>query len=500
MQNTIIKNTLYLYIRQLIILFVSLYTARVVLDVLGIVDYGIYNVVAGFVSIFNVVCAALNSSTQRFLSVHKVDQDIKEVFATAFLLHFLLGIFVVVLIESLGFIGFSELNVPPDRKEAAQWVFHISVLSMFLSITQVPYNSLLIANERMKAFSQISILEVALKLMLVFAIQVIDFDKLKVYAILMFLGSLAVMSTYRIYCHGQLGTQISYSISVPHQLLRKMLSFSGWSFLSSFVWVIKGQGVNVLLNLFFGPAINAARGIVNQITVIATSFMLNFQTAATPRINQHYALREFDRMETLTFQTIRMSFFLVLLLLTPIFIEIDFILNIWLKNPPEYASVFCRILIIELLVDSVTGPLFIAVRATGNVKKLSVWEFGVLFWNIPFSWGLLKLGYGPESVYIVSAVLTFIAVVIRHNVLFHLLPFSIKKYFQTAIFKMVNAAIIVIPFNFIGHIWIEGTFTFELLWCVYSVMVTSLCIYVVGISKDERKKINKIILKKLSRK
>ena len=499
MQNTIIKNTVYLYIRQLVTLFVSLYTARVVLEVLGAIDYGVYNVVAGFVSIFNVVCAALNNSTQRFLSIHKVCKDIKEVFASAFLLHVLMGVLIVLLLETLGFIGFSKLNIPSERIEAAQWVFHISVFSMFLAITQVPYNSLIIANEKMKAFSQISILEAILKLALVFAILHISFDKLKIYAILMFVSSLIVMSTYRIYCHRQLGQQISYSLKFSHKLLKSMVSFTGWSFFSSFVWVIKGQGINVLLNMFFGPTVNAARGIVNQITNIATSFMLNFQSAANPKINQYYVLGEIRRMEELTFQTIRMCFFLDLLLLIPIFIEIDFILNLWLKNPPEYAAIFCRILIIELLIDSVTGPLFTAIRATGNIIKLSIMEFSILFWNVPLTWILLKLGYGAQSAYIVSAVLTFIAVLFRHKLLFKQLPFSFQRYIQTTVSKMFITAIFAILLNLVSYIWMDRTLIGELLWCIISVIVSSISIFLCGFSIDERKKITGFIMNRIDK-
>lgn len=499
MQNTIIKNTIYLYIRQLITLLVSLYTARVVLDVLGNVDYGVYNVVAGFVSIFNVVCASLNCATQRFLSIHKVYDDIQEIFSAAFLLHVFMGLGVVVLLETIGLIGFSKLNIPPERMVAAKWVFHISVFTMFLTITQVPYNSLIIANEKMKVFSQISILEVCLKLLLVFGISTIHCDKLKIYAIFMFLSSLVVMTTYRIYCHKQLNEQVSYSIRLPRKLLNKMVSFSGWSCFSSFVWVIKGQGVNILLNLFFGPTINAARGIVNQIAGIAGSFMLNFQAATNPRINQYHALGEIKLMENLVYQTIRISFFLILLLLTPIFIKIEFILAFWLKNPPEYASIFCRILIVELLIDSVTGPLFTAIRATGNIKKFSILEFSILFWNVPFTWILFKLGYGPQCAYLVSAALTVVAVIIRHKILFEQLSFSFHKYFQTTIYRMMSVACIAVLLNFMGYIWLKGSFVMELLWCLYSVTVTAFCIYVWGFSSQEREKINGLIKNRFGR-
>lgn len=503
MQKKIAKNTIYLYLRQLVLLFVSLYTARVVLEVLGVENYGIYNVIAGFVSMFNIVCTNLNITTQRYLSYSIGSQDdiiISKSFTNSFALHFLLGIIVIALLETIGFIGFDYLNIPGNRHMAALVVFQISVITMFLSITQVPYNALVIANEKMHVFAYISLIEATLKLALVFLLMHIKSDVLIAYAVLMFVAQCIVMLTYRIYCIRVLNTQSRFQKQVIDKTtLKEMIQFSGWSLFTSSSWILKSQGVNMVLNIYFGAAINAARGITNQIVSVVTSFMLNFQMAATPKINQYCAKGNLNDMQTLVYQSIKISFILLLIAFVPIWIEIESILSIWLVDVPAYTTVFIRILIIELIIDSATGPLATAVRATGKVKRYSLTDFSILIWNVPICWIIFKFGYGPQYAYFISLAITTIAVIARHIVVFNQLGYSWKIYWDNVIirelFVILLASIITI---IIYPILPKQTVMIQVLGIIGVAILMTILSFLTVLTKSERVGVINIVKLKLN--
>lgn len=502
MQKQIVKNTIYLYLRQLILLIVSLYTVRVVLEVLGVENYGIYNVIAGFVSMFNIVCTNLNITTQRYLSssIGSYDNNIiSKYFSNSFALHLLLGVIVIILLETIGLLGFDSLNIPNNRYTAAMIVFQISVLTMFLSITQVPYNALVIANEKMHIFAYISIVEAALKLLLVLLLLKVKCDVLVVYAILMFVVQCTVMLSYRLYSIQVLNHQSKFKrCEVSRNILKEMIQFSGWSLLTSSSWILKAQGVNMVLNIFFGATINAARGITNQIVSVVTSFMLNFQMAANPKINQHYVTGDIYNMQILVYQSIKISFILLLLAFVPIWIEIDTILSLWLVNIPEYTSLFIRILIIELILDSATGPLATAVRATGKVRNYSIADFSILIWNMPICWLVFKLGYGPQSAYIVSLIITTIAIIVRHIIVINQLKYSWRLYWNNVICRefvllIFGVAIALILFT------ILPCQTIFIQICVVTgvIILMGVLSYIIGLTKSERSSVNNIVISKL---
>ena len=503
MQKQIAKNTVYLYLRQLILLFVSLYTVRIVLEVLGVEDYGIYNVIAGFVSMFNIVCTNLNITTQRYLSYSIGSQDndiISRCFTNSFTLHLILGIIVVVLLETVGLLGFDKLNIPNDRHTAAIFVFQVSVLTMFLSITQVPYNALVIANEKMHIFAYISLLEGILKLVLVFLLVHIKYDVLIVYAVLMFAVQALVMLIYRIYCIRKIKAQSQLKKQdIERSTLKEMIQFSGWSLLTSSSWILKAQGVNMVLNIFFGATVNAARGIANQIVSVVTSFMLNFQMAANPKINQYYAKGAVNEMETLVYQSIKISFILLIIAFVPIWIEANSILSIWLVDVPAYTTIFIHILIIELIIDSATGPLATAVRATGKVKKYSITDFSILIWNVPVCWIIFKLGYGPQYAYIISFAITAIAVIARHLVVFGQLKYSWRLYWNYVLMReliiLVFAAILTAV---VYPILPKQTFTIQVLGIIGIIIFLTVMCYLILLTKSERISINNAIRAKFS--
>lgn len=503
MQNQIAKNTIYLYLRQLILLLVSLYTVRIVLEVLGVENYGIYNVIAGFVSMFNIVCTNLNITTQRYLSYSigsQNDNEISRCFTNSFTLHLIFGILVVVLLETIGLLGFDYLNIPEDRHVAAMFVFQISVLTMFLSITQVPYNALVIANERMQVFAYISLVEGILKLALVFLLMHIKSDILIVYAVLMFAVQALVISTYRVYCVRELKTQSRLKRqSIDKGTMKEMIQFSGWSLLTSSSWVLKAQGVNMVLNIFFGAAINAARGVANQIISVVTSFMLNFQMAANPKINQYYAKGELDEMQALVFQSIKISFMLLLIAFVPIWIEINSILSIWLVDVPAYTTVFIHIIIVELIIDSATGPLATAVRASGKVKKYSIMDFSILIWNVPVCWIVFKLGYGPQYAYVVSLVITTIAVVARHLIVFSQLSYSWKLYWNCVLMReLIIFALAILVTAIVYPFLPEQAIAVQIFGIIGIALFLAIMCYLILLTKSERSGINRIISSKFN--
>jgi len=500
----IAKNTFFLYIRQLFILFVSLYTSRVVLQTLGIDDYGIYNVVGGFVSLFLMISSSFNLSTQRFITYSIGENNkikVQQSFSASFLIHLSLALIVLLLSETIGlwFIN-NELNIPPHRSEAAFWVFQFSVFSLMLNIIQIPYNALIISYEKMNIFALISTLEVILKLLLVLTLINIQFDKLKLYALLMFLVSSIIILLNIFYCYKMHKEDIKITLAIHKSIFKKMVIFSTWTTFSSSAWILKGQGVNVIMNLFFGPAINAARGITSQITSIATNFMLNFQMASNPQITKSYATGNLTDMETLIFRSIKFSYYLLFIIFVPIFFEIETILDIWLVNPPEYTAIFCRIIIIELLIDSCTGPLKTGVRATGNIKKYSICEFSILILNIPLTYFLFSRGFQPYYAYIVSAFLTLLAVILRLYIGKTIIGFSVSSCLKNVFIPTVRVTIITtISCLLICHLLNKNMLN-NIIFIILSFVFSVISIYIGGLSKNEKlmlkNAINGIIFKK----
>ena len=368
---------------------VSLYTSRVVLNTLGIENFGIYNVVGGFVTMFGFLNNAMASASQRFLTFEIGRKDsiqLRNVFNMSVNIHFIIAFVILIFAETVGlwFVN-AKLTIPPERMIAAMWVYQFSILTLMVDMVSVPYNAIIIAHERMNVFAWISIIEVSLKLLIVFMLVWFGFDKLKLYAVLTFGVALIIQLIYGFYCSRNF-KESKFRWFWDKALYRILMSYAGWNLWGNAAGVIMGQGVNVLLNIFFGPAVNAARGIAYQVRGAVNSFVTNFQMAMNPQIIKYFATDDLKHMHQLIFQGAKYSFFLLFILSLPILLEAEIILKLWLKIVPEYAVIFTRLIIINILIDSISGPLMTAANASGKIKLYQGIVGGLLILNLPVSY------------------------------------------------------------------------------------------------------------------
>lgn len=410
----IARNTLMLYIRMLLIMAVSLYTSRVILNALGVDDYGIYNVVGGVVTMFSFLKGTLASGTQRFLTFELGRNDpvkLRKTFSATLVIHLGLAILILFLAETAGLWFFNhKMNIPPGRIHAAQWCYQFSIAASLLTIVQTPYNACIIAHEKMNIYAYVSIIDVILRLLVVYLLVTIRSDKLILYSILVFLVSFAVSAIYIMYCRSKY-PECKF-IRVKEQALYKpILIFSGWNMVSMFGYLLSSQGVNILLNLFFYPAINAARAIAYQINMALTSFVNNFQMAVTPQVVKLYADGKQDAMKSLLYQNSRYGFALLWLLSLPVWLDIDKILYVWLKEVPAETTIMTRLVIIQSLFYTFNRPFDIAIEAVGRMKEVNLFTGPLQILVLPVSYLMLKDGlpfYTPFVLNIVVVILCFI--------------------------------------------------------------------------------------------
>ena len=470
-------------------MLVSLYTSRVVLNTLGVEDYGIYNVVGGVVTMFAFFNSAMSSATQRFLSYEIGKGDFKQLrktFNVTQIIHIGIAILIFILAETIG-LWFVKtfLVIPPERLEAAIWVYHFSVLSFMVSVIQVPYNATIIAHERMNVYAYVSIIEVLLKLLIVFMLTWITYDKLKLYGILHFVVAFFIAAIYRIYTRMNF-EESKFEIVKDKKLYKTLVSYSGWNLFGNIAGVANGQGVNILLNMFYGPVVNAARGIAMQVQGAVNSFVGNFQMAVNPQIIKSYAADEKEYMTSLIIRSSKFSFYLLYLLSLPIIIEIDQILKLWLKTVPEYSSIFTLLILIIILIDCISGPLMTSVQATGKIKLYQIVVGTLQLFILPISYLFLKLGYSPEITLYVNIAISSIALVFRLFFLRRILNFPSMQFIKEVV--LVN--IIIVFLTFLIPFYIRYKMDESVLRLITIVSVSFIwnifIIYHVGLNKKEK--------------
>lgn len=485
----IAKNTLVLYVRMLFTMGISLFTSRVILQTLGVEDYGISSVVGGVISMFTFINAAMVSSTQRYLNFELVRGDanqLRSVFSTSLQIHALIALAIIVLSETVGLWFLNEKLVIPDaRMTAAMWVYQCSILSCAVSIMSTPYNAVIVAHEKMSAFAYISILDVSLKLLVVYLLVVLPFDKLIILAILNLLVQLFIRYIYTLYCHRHF-PESYFQFRFNKTLFKEMFGFAGWSFWGNLAAILYTQGLNMMLNIFFGPIVNAARGIAVQVQSAVQQFVGGFQTALNPQITKNYASNNLPQMHSLMFRSARFSFLLLFFLSLPVLMETNFILTLWLKTVPDDAVIFTQIMICISLIYTTANPCIIANQATGKVKIYQMVVGGILLLILPISYVVLKLGAPAYSVFIVHFCIESLAQFSRMYMLRKLIHLPLWQYMKNIYIPIVSTVVIAIILPLVVRMQVaEGWLRFLVVGftCVLSVGASS---YFIGFTKQER--------------
>ena len=475
---------------MLFLMLISLYTSRVILDALGVEDYGIYNVVGGFVSMFALISAALTSACSRFLNFELGKGDIKRqniVFSTAVTIQWGLAILVAVLCEAIGIWYVNNVMVlPPERLTAANWCFQFSVFNFCMNLITVPYNASIIAHEKMKTFAYIGLFQGIAQLGISFLVYLEPFDRLVFYALLLMILQFLIRYMYQMYCRKHF-EECHYRFVFDKPLLKHMFSYSLWHLIGNGASVLKNHGVNLVLNYFFGPAVNAARGLANHVDGAVNQFVGNFMMAMNPQITQSYAKGDLKYMLNLINKGSKFSFYLVLILSLPIIINAHFIIGIWLKQVPEYTVIFTQLTLVVMLFSALSKPLITAQNATGNVRDYQLIVGGINLLNLPGSFICLYFGCNPQSVVIVAIVVEMIAFMAR----VYMLPKTIPS-FRPLTFLMniglkclLVACAAVIPAIIVNYYLRENfwTFVFNVL---FSICISSVVILYFGCTYNER--------------
>lgn len=497
----IAKNTLLLYFRQILILLVSLYTVRVVLNTLGAADYGIYNVVAGVVTMFSFLSGAMATASQRYFSFElgRGDtQKLSKTFSVTLCIYILLILIIVFFAETIGlwFVN-HKLKIATERMVAAKWIYQASILGFVVTLITTPYMASIIAHENMNVYAYVSIVEVTLKLAIVFLLKILPFDKLIVYGVLLFVVSFINTALYRTYCKKHYA-ECKFKPVWDKAMFREIIGFTGWNLFGNLSGVLKSQGVSILLNQFFGPIVSASRTIALQVNSAVNSFSQNFSMAVKPQIIKDYAQKKYDDLFILVFRTCKFTFFLMLIFTVPLILNIEFVLAIWLVNVQEHTVMFTILILIESLVESMSYPMSTANQATGKVKyyQLTLSSLGLL--NLPVDYVLLKLGYSANCVFVVGIVIITLITIPRFLFMYQIPKFSIKKCFQKVIFPILIIVASVIAIFSVLKFQATNFITFFLN-VIIEVLIVAGLIFLIGFSKNEKRELFFFLKNRLKR-
>lgn len=499
----IAKNTAFLYMRMLFVLWANLYITRAVLNSLGVMDYGIYNVVAGFVSLFAFFNNSMSIGVQRFYNFEKGRGNLQSqsaVYNSALVIQLLIGVFTLILLEGVGIWYINNVMVVPiGRLFVTNCVFQFSTISLFFVIMQVPYSAIIMAYERMDFYAAIGVLDVLLRLVIVVSLSFVSFDKLIYYGGFVAFVSLIDWVCYYAYVKKKFPNLI-IDLRLSKQFFRPMLKFSGWWLLDMFAFTMKGQGLNILLNVFFGPIVNAARGVAAQIMAAIQGFSSNIVMAFRPQLVESYARGDYKRTNALMFYMSNISFGLLYILSLPVFLELDYVLNIWLDgNVPDFTSIFTKLVLIDMLINSLNTPLSQVVQAVGKLKKYQTIRSVVVLLIMPISWIALNLGFNPTAVFIVSIVVSVFNHPISMYLLRRIYTYSYVSYLHRVILPCALLIMLSLPLPIIIHIYIpQGFFRFVIVLGI-SVVICLLLFYVLLLSTEQKKEILTIINNKIRR-
>lgn len=468
---------------------VSLYTSRVVLNALGVEDFGIYNVIGGVVAMFSILSGSLSAAITRFITYElgtENQENLKKIFSTAVTIQISLAILIILLAEVTGvwFLNV-KMNIPDERIVAANWVFQFSILTFAINLISVPYNASIIAHERMSAFAYISILEAIGKLAIAFLIIISPMDKLIFYAILMCIVALVIRFAYGVYCKRHF-EECTYHFIFDKDLLKRMFGFAGWNFIGAASAVLRDQGGNVVINLFCGPAVNAARGIAFQVNAAISGFVTNFMTALSPQITKSYASGEHHYMMTLIYQGARFSFYMLLLLSLPVLLNTHYLLELWLKIVPDHTVLFVQLVLAFAMSESISNPLVTAMLATGRIRNYQLVVGGLQMMNLPISYVLLRMDVFPEVIIVVAIGISQCCLVARLLMLRGMIGLSVKKYLKKVYINILTVTIAAAIIPFLLTCKLEESFQTFILSSLAAVICTGIAIYYIGCNKSER--------------
>lgn len=486
----IAKNTVFLTIRMIVVMLLSFFTTRVVLRTLGVIDYGIYNVVGGFVSLFGFINTSMSNGIQRFLNYElgkNGSSGAKTVFSTAILIQLMSALILALLVEVIGvwYIHY-KMVIPLERMEAAEWVFQTSVLSFVVVILTSPFSGCVMAHEKMNLYAIVNVIDAVLKLLIAIAIGYSPVDRLKLYGVLFALISILNLTIYCIYCRRNFD-EAKCSLKFDKSMFKLMLSFSGWNIFGSFAGVMKEQGLNMVLNLFFGPIVNAARGVATQVNGALQSFVRNISIPVRPQVVQAYATGDLKRSMNLTYAISKISSYIVILLAVPIVININYILSLWLdSNVPEHTSSFISIIFAISLVSDLNAAVSGIVHATGRIKKYQILTSLIEISAIPISYFVLPRYSVPELSMLIVLATIVISQIVSLYILRELVPFSIAKYMKEVVLPVFFMIAITIVSVKLVHECIGNQLLNLVLDTLCSIIVTTICLYFLCFNKSER--------------
>ena len=500
MQETLVnskrvaKNTLLLYLRMLFLMLISLYTSRVILNALGVEDYGIYNVVGGVVTMFSMLSGSLSAAISRFITFELGTgnkEKLKKVFSSSVTIQVGIAFIIIVIAETLGLWFLNEkMVIPANRMSAANWCYQFSIITFSINLISIPYNAAIIAHEKMSAFAYISILEALGKLVIAWLIVVNPIDRLVFFGGMVAILAIIIRFVYGWYCKRHF-EECTYHFIYDHDLLKRMFGFAGWNFIGASSAVLRNSGSDIILNIFFGPTVNAARGIAVKMDTVITQFVTNFMTALNPQITKSYASGDRDYMFKLIFQGARYSYYILLLLALPVLLNTHYILVLWLKLVPEHTVLFVQLILVLGMSECISYPLITAMLATGQIRNYQIVVGGLQMMNLPIAYLCLSLGAIPESVVIVAIIMSQCCLAARLYMLRDMIQLNVAKYFKEVYLNVIIVTILaaMIPYYF-SRLLTEGFVNFLLI-SIVAVASTLVVSFFIGCSRQEREFISK---------
>lgn len=494
------KNTVILYFRMIILMIISLYTSRVILATLGVEDYGVYNVVGGMVALFGIISTSLSTAISRFItfSLGKGDKvELQSIFSTAIIIEVALALLIGILIEVIGvWYLYNKMVLPDGRISAAFWVLQCTILTFGLGLVSIPFNAEIIAHERMNVFAYFSISEALLALLVVFLLRIIPFDKLILYALLTVCSSLLMRIVYALYCRWQF-EECRFRLRFEKNLLKEMGSFAGWNLLAQATWVLNTQGIDLLVNSYFGVAMNAARGIAGQVNNAVAKLSGSMMTAIDPQITKTYAEGNLSAMHTLLFRGTRLTLFLTSLFAIPVILEAPYLMNIWLKTVPDHAVLFARLAIVCTMVRQLGQALVTAQLATGRIKRYQIIMSFFAFWVFPLTWLAYSRGLPVEWCYFFFILIYFFLDFLRIYLVKDLIELPVKDFIIQVFLRIFIVIAGSLPIPCLLHVFLPGGFVRLMVVLVSSTLSLGMFIFFLGLDPAEKNGLTRFAKEKL---